>query len=98
VEDIAPVIISASRAMDIPAFYPDWWGGEEERDLSAHFNVNWGIYDAHGGIFIKYPSAYSKIRSTPLSGWQKVIINTPNGTVEGIAPVIISAGIGIRLI
>jgi hypothetical protein len=24
-------------------------------------------------------------------GWQKVIRNTPNGTVEGIAPVIISA-------
>jgi hypothetical protein len=26
-----------------------------------------------------------------LRGWQKVIINTPSGTVEGIAPVIISA-------
>ena len=25
------------------------------------------------------------------TGWQKVIINTPNGTVDGIAPVIISA-------
>jgi len=24
-------------------------------------------------------------------GWQKVQINTPNGTVDGIAPVIISA-------
>ena len=24
-------------------------------------------------------------------GWQKVTIKTPNGTVEGIAPVIISA-------
>jgi hypothetical protein len=30
-------------------------------------------------------------------GWQKVIINTPSGTVEGIAPVIISASRAIDI-
>jgi hypothetical protein len=34
---------------------------------------------------------YLKGRSMSFSGWQKVIIKTSNGSVEGIAPVIISA-------
>ncbi len=95
VEAIAPLIISASRSTDIPAFYGDWFMERLRRGYAKWVNPWNGapIYvsftDARVFVFwSKNPKPFlSRLAEMPLSGYQYYLLFTLNDyETEGIEP------------